>query len=131
MNRSCFSPRSRRPQGGAPTTASAIQLADSIAAHVERNVGPIDFTFTLHEMEDHPVRVDVHHVPPADHRPFHTLVTSGMSRVELFMLLPPGFSLSAPSIEEGRWSWPLGVVRGLARDPRDESTWLGWGHLVL
>jgi hypothetical protein len=106
-----------------------------VPRHVERRVGRIDFA--LHESQSHLVRIDVHHVPPRNGRPFHTLVTSGMSEramsvpasaphlahAELFLLLPPEWNTSIV--------WPVRLLQQLARYPHERETWLGCGHTVL
>jgi hypothetical protein len=116
-----------------------LRLIEAVGRHVERHVGPIDFVY--HETDSRLVHVDVHHVPPDSRRPFHTLVTSGMSQramnvppggpsyrhAELFALLPRHWRLD---LEDGRWSWPIRELRDLARYPHQESTWLGCGHTV-
>lgn len=117
-----------------------LRLIEAVSRHVERHVGPIDLVF--HETDSRLVHVDVHHVPPAEGRPYHTLVTSGMSQramtvppgaaryrhAELFTLLPRHWRVDL--LEDGRWSWPVRELRDLARHPHQQSTWLGCGHTV-
>jgi hypothetical protein len=111
-----------------------IQVIEAVTRHVERHVGPIDFV--LHESRSPLVHIDVHHVSPDDDRPFHTLVTSGMSQRamtvpagsedvaygELFLLLPPEWDVSI--------AWPIRLLRELARYPHEWGTWLGCGHTI-
>src|SRR5512145_2313969 len=54
-----------------------VPVIEAVVRHIERHVGPIDFV--LHEKRSHLVHIDIHHVPPAPGRRFHTLLTSGMS----------------------------------------------------
>ena len=110
-----------------PAVCGDPALIEGVSCHVERFVGPIDFVF--HETDSEIVHVDVHHVPPAEERPFHTLVTSGMAELpmsvpgipeareygELFLLLPPEWRLSPDNLGEGKWSWPVHSLRELAR----------------
>jgi Suppressor of fused protein (SUFU) len=112
-----------------------IQVIEAVTGHVERYVGSIDFV--LHESRSHLVHVDVHHVAPGGrNRPFHTLVTIGMSQramtvpagaesfayAELFLLLPPEWDVSV--------AWPIRLLRQLARYPHEQGTWLGCGHTI-
>ena len=111
-----------------------IQVIEAVTRHIERHVGPVDFV--LHESRSHLVHIDVHHVPPGAGRPFHALVTSGMSQRamtvpagaedfaygELFLLLPPEWDVSA--------AWPIRLLRELARYPHERDTWLGCGHTI-
>ena len=77
------------------------KLIRAVARHIERHIGPVHFVF--HEATPRLVHIDIHHVAPTEERPFHTLVTSGMSErrmrvpgekrnhafAELFLRLPP------------------------------------------
>jgi len=111
-----------------------IQAIEAVTRHIERHAGPIDFV--LHESRSHLVHIDVHHVAPDGDRPFHTLVTNGMSQRamsvpagaeelaygELFLLLPPEWDLSI--------AWPIRLLRELARYPHERDTCLGCGHTI-
>ena len=50
---------------------------DRIARHIERCLGPVESVF--HELISDQVHLDVHWVKPTRGRPYHFLVTSGMS----------------------------------------------------
>jgi hypothetical protein len=111
-----------------------LSVIEAVVGHIERHVGPIGFV--LHERRSHLVHIDVHHVAPGGGRPFHTLVTSGMSQrpmtvppgsedfahAELFLVLPPDWDVSVV--------WPIDLLRQLARYPHEWETWLGCGHTV-
>lgn len=115
---------------------------DAVVRHVERHVGPIDFT--LHELGTARLPVAVHHVAPAPGRPFHALVTSGMSALpmtvprgyeglrhaELFLLIPPGWRFDGGALGDRRWSWPVATLRELARLPHEHGSWVGCGHAI-
>jgi hypothetical protein len=80
------------------------------------------------------------HKPDAS-RPFHVLVTSGMSATpmttragadvakfaELIVLLPESWPVGE---SDERFYWPIRWLKMLARLPYDFSTWLGMGHTV-
>lgn len=127
---------------------------EAVTGHIERHVGRI--SGTLHEKISDKVHIDVHLVPPGEDRPFHTLVTSGMSDrpmltpkeasledappyAELCILLPPDWPLPGPdspqSSGEDLFSdenvyWPIRWLKLLARLPQEFHTWLGFGHTV-
>jgi hypothetical protein len=125
-----------------PVACGDPVLIDGVSRHVERYVGPIDFVF--HETDSGIVHVDVHHVPPDEGRPFHTLVTTGMAELpmnvpgipgvevcgELFVLLPPEWRVSPEPLLATRWSWPVRCLRELARYPHEEGALLDWGDTV-
>ena len=111
------------------------QLIEDVSAHVERHLGPIGTV--NHEIVSVDVHVDLLHVPPADGRPCHTLVTCGMSekpmpaprpaleRAELLMAFPPSWDP-----EDEASAWPMGILRFLAHLPHEYATWLGAGHTI-
>ena len=107
-----------------------------IRSHVERHIGRIDRVFA--GVPDQGT-ADVLHVRPVNSRPYHTLVTAGMSavampvpadvnaphRLELMMTLPEGWN---PSDEASHW--PTRLLQSLSKLPRERGGWLGWGHTV-
>jgi len=115
---------------------------EAITDHIEKHVGPVAQVF--HEQLSPIVHVDVHHVAPSPRRPFHTLVTSGMSerpmtvpkgaelcrRAELFLLLRPEWQVSMEAFKDENNYWPMRLLKDLARLPHEHQTWLGPGHTV-
>jgi hypothetical protein len=104
-----------------------------IRSHVERHIGRIDRVFAGDPAEG---TADVLHVRPVNSRPYHTLVTAGMSRtemqvppdanaphrLELMMTLPEGWNPSE--------AWPTRLLQSLSKLPREREAWLGWGDTV-
>jgi hypothetical protein len=115
---------------------------ERITEHIERCCGPVDGV--MHELVSDLVHIDVHSVKPTAERPYHTLVTSGMSDrpmnapeqasdckfAELMLCLPPDWPLDEKSWEEPRWYWPVYLLKMLARFPHEYQTWLWWGHTM-
>lgn len=127
----------------APTPAGGDEeTIESISEHIQRHVGPIETVF--HEIYSETVHVDVHWVKPDSHRPFHTLITSGMCDLamnappgtenqqyaELVALLPPHWRLSKPDLQNEVWYWPIRWLKILARFPHEYNTWLWMKHSV-
>lgn len=127
-----------------PAGGGCSETIDAVDRHVERFVGPVQTVF--HEIISDLVHVDVHVVPAAPDRPFHALVTSGMSdrpmhvpeelrgRVpefaELMILLPPSWPIDQASWADERHYWPVRQLKILARLPHEYETWLGMWHSV-
>jgi hypothetical protein len=115
---------------------------DAISRHIERHLGPVVSVF--HELVSDAVHLDVHWVRPSPARPYHFLVTSGMSdrpmnipagldaprRIELMMTLPERWAVGDAAFENESWYWPLRQLKTLARFPHKYDTWLGEGHSV-
>lgn len=112
----------------------------NIRAHIERYIGPIAHVFS----DASATGIDVQHVAPVETRPFHTLVTCGMSarpmpvpvdvdaprRIELMMTLPERWQIDAASTANAEISWPITLLRSLAHAPHERQSWLGWGHTI-
>jgi hypothetical protein len=124
-----------------PRDVDAASWSQQLRAHVERHIGHIDRIVCSARAAD-PAKVEVHHVAPIDSRPYHTLITVGMSsalmavppgtdaprRIELMMTLPEQWNLDvAPDAQS---LWPARLLQSLSRVPREHHSWLGWGHTV-
>ncbi|MGW4369300.1 suppressor of fused domain protein [Nocardia takedensis] len=111
-----------------------MEHADVIEDHVEQHFGPIEFV--LHEIGTLD-RIDVLVVGPTARRPYRTLVTEGMSRhpmhvpegvspyAELMIALPETWLL-----DQDNESWPVHLLKNMARFPHRHGTWLGQWHMV-
>lgn len=131
-------PRSR----GFELAVGEEELIEAIDRHIAAHIGSVESVF--HEIISDLVHVDVHWVKPDVHRPWHTLITSGMSEkpmsapedaedcafAELLVRLPPNWKLSKEAFEDERWYWPLRCLKLLARLPHEYETWLWEGHTV-
>jgi hypothetical protein len=121
-----------------------IRYLREIKAHIEGHFGK-DY-FVLHEKKSSTVHVDVHVVVPNAERPFFTLLTSGMSDLdmtipegleefalaELCLCLPEDWPLSMTNFgwREPKYFWPIGILQQAAKYPHIHHTWLGSGHSV-
>ena len=107
--------------------------SQQIRSHVERHIGRIDRVFAGTPAQG---TADVLHVQPVNSRPYHTLITAGMSsvamqvppdvtapqRLELMMTLPEGWKAGD--------DWATHLLQSLSKLPRERKGWLGWGHTV-
>ncbi|HKN76843.1 MAG TPA: suppressor of fused domain protein [Candidatus Acidoferrum sp.] len=121
-----------------------IRYLDEIDAHITRRFGKN--SFVLHEEKSSTVHVDIHVVMPSPDRPFYTLLTSGMSDLdmtvpegaeglalaEVCLCLPEYWPLNMTNFgwREPNYFWPIGILKQAARYPHVCQTWLGWGHSV-
>jgi Suppressor of fused protein (SUFU) len=121
-----------------------IRYLREITAHIEEHFGK--GCFVLHEKKSATVHIDVHVVTPNPERPFFTLLTSGMSDLdmtvpegaedlalaEVCLCLPDYWPLSMTNLgwREPKYSWPLAMLHEAARYPHRNHTWLGWRHSV-
>lgn len=120
----------------------------AIERHIDGSLGKYDIVWHL-EVSD-TAHIDVVPVPPAQDRPYWTLITVGMSyrpmtlpdslkgqeaelgRAELAMLLPADWFGPGPNkaaLANEKMAYPIAVLRRLARFPHERKSWLGPGHL--
>jgi hypothetical protein len=121
-----------------------IRSLSSITNHIEKYFGT-DF-FVLHEEKSSTVHVDIHLVPPTTIRPHFTLLTSGMSDLdmsvpkgledlalaEVCLCLPGEWPLAMDDFgwREPRNFWPVATLKNAAKYPRIYQTWLSWEQTV-
>ncbi len=113
-----------------------------ISNHIQEHIGDIGGVF--HELVSDLVHIDIHCVGPSEDRPFHTLVTSGMSDrpmncppeekdcrfAELMICLPPEWPLTQSALTSEENYWPVRWLKRLARFPHEYNTWLYFGHTI-
>lgn len=114
---------------------------DVVENHIQEHFG--DFPTVFHEIVSPDIHCDVYVISPTEENNFYTLCTVGMGahimslpddldsaefgRAELFITLPPEWKVGD---DENQWFWPVGLIKGLARLPINNDTWLGWGHTI-
>ena len=130
------------PTGGDPLAFGDPANIEAISNHIQAHVGPVEMVF--HELISPVVHVDVHHVEPQRKRPWHTLVTSGMSDrpmhvpegaegfayAELVACLPPDWPMEQKAWADENHYWPIRWLKILARFPHEYESWLGYGHSI-
>jgi hypothetical protein len=120
-----------------PAAQPAPAWRQALDRHCERFLGACP---TLaHELVSDVAHLDLHPHQPADHRPWITLRTGGVSEiatrpphemvayrhVELLTYLPPTWDLS----HRDGW-WPGRMLKQIGRHVHLEETWLGPGHTL-
>ncbi len=120
-----------------------IKIIEAVDTHIERYIGKI--AFVLDEIDSDLVHVDVYVVAATPDRPYHCLVTSGMSEkampvpngaldgkfAELVIGLPSDWPLTMEAWKDETNWWPFRLLKGLARYPHENKTWLYEGHSIL
>lgn len=128
---------------------SEEEYINAVGAHVVQHVGPLVNVF--HEVAADIVHVDILVVGARDERPYHTLVTCGMSErpmrvpiedpedlglvpefrfAELMICLPADWPLEPEVFRDESNYWPIRWLKRLARLPHQHGSWLGLGHTV-
>ncbi len=115
---------------------------EEVEAHVEKYIGKIETVY--HEIVSDLVHLDVLFVPSSGNRPYHVLVTSGVSdepmqvpegmdqwrRAELMMALPGDWPLDQESFKNEANYWPVRWLKLVGKLPHEYQSWIGWGHTI-
>ena len=114
-----------------------------IVAHLEAHIGPITATF---RREDSDSPIDLLWIQPGEDRPYHTLVTLGLSdqpmdvpddvinksaaeRAELMVMLPPEWNIQPANLGSDSGYWPIAWLTTIADFARAPDSWLGTGYV--
>ena len=128
-----------RAAEAAVTSRLTPAARDALMAHVAEFVGPVAGVLRVPAPDG---AIDLLHVPPTAHKPYHVFVTSGLSAApmavpeddpspkwaELLLSLPPDWPLTPEALAEPRARWPLALLAQLAHFPHARGGWLGAGH---
>jgi Suppressor of fused protein (SUFU) len=131
-------------EGGEPGGISPGDpiLIEQFGAHCDLHFG--ESHEALHEIVSPLIHVDVHTIPASPRHKHVTMYTTGMAErpmsvpdyaadrryAELMVRLPPRWPLDWKSLRAPEFFWPVRTLKGLARYPHDEKTWLAEGHTV-
>lgn len=112
-----------------------MNYRQSIIEHCEAHIGPVEAVWKTQNLEILAVRAN-------EERPFHVLVTCGMSetemptpqehwkRAELCLLLSPNWPLEPEKWPDGVDFWPVAELVRVANVPRQSEAFLGYGHTI-
>jgi hypothetical protein len=115
---------------------------EAIESHLEHHLGKIETVY--HEIVSDSIHLDILFIPANDRKPFHTLVTCGVSAkpmhvpeekkdfrfVELMINLPQDWRIDEESFKHESNYWPLRWLKKVGRLPHEFNTWIGWGHTI-
>ncbi len=96
----------------------------------------------LNEIESEIIHKDIYFIKATEDRPFHILLSCGMSALpmnvpkdiasspyaEVMMLLPKEWNLAYESFKDEQNYWPMRIMKELMALPHPNRTWLGFGH---
>src|SRR5262249_25694304 len=88
------------------------------------------------------VHIDLHIIPASTDRPYHVIITTGMSDrpmitkdgashyCELLLALPPDWPIRKEDFNDEKFWWPFRHLKQTARFPHVVKTLLWYGHTV-
>lgn len=121
-----------------PAAAAHEALLDHVTEHIGTVEGIIDVPTPLGA-------VGVMHVAPTESKPWHALITSGLSSApmtlpedvddvprlaELMVALPPDWPVDGAGLSRPATAWPIRVLASIATFPAQSGSWLGPGHTL-
>lgn len=128
------------PEGDPDLGDESAHDLEILSNHISRWWG--DEPEVFHEIVSEYVHIDLHIVPATTERPYHVVITSGMSDramtakdgtnyyCELLLALPPDWPIRKEDFNDERFWWPFRHLKQTARFPHVFKTCLWYGHTV-
>lgn len=121
------------------TVPNSVDLIDD---HLNEFFSKDDDIVVYHEILSETIHRDVFFIKAREERPYHILLSCGMSALpmsvpeeydaskyaEVMMLLPKEWNLEEASFRDERNFWPIRIIKELMMLPHSNNTWLGYGH---
>ncbi len=118
---------------------NSVELIDS---HLDQFFNEHEDIVVFDEIESEIIHRDVFFVKANEDRPYHILLSCGMSALlmkvptdidssryaEVMILLPKEWNLDYDSFKDERNYWPIRLMKELMMLPHPDETWLGFGH---
>lgn len=117
----------------------SVEIVDN---HLDRFFDEDAEIMVFDEIESEIIHRDIYFIKATENRPFHVLLSCGMSALpmsipedidssefaEVMMLLPKEWNLQYESFSDERNYWPIRIMKELMMLPHSNNTWLGFGH---
>lgn len=130
------------PTGRRALDEESARDLEILGKHIDAWWGEVPEVF--HEIESDYVHIDLHITPATQSRPYHSVVTTGMSdrpmmapdgrddcrHCELVMALPPDWPIEKGEFDDERHWWPFRQLKQTARFPHVHETWLWYSHTI-
>lgn len=118
---------------------NSVEIVDN---HLDQFFDEDEDIVVFHEIESEIIHRDIYFIKANEVRPFHILLSCGMSALpmkvpqdvessefaEVIILLPKEWSLEYESFSDERNYWPIRIMKELMMLPHSDKTWLGFGH---
>ncbi|WP_447767884.1 suppressor of fused domain protein [Sphingobacterium faecium] len=118
---------------------NSVELIDK---HLDQFFDENDDIVVFDEIESDVIHRDVYFVKANEDRPYHILLSCGMSALpmkipedidsspyaEVMILLPKEWNLEYDSFKDERNYWPIRLMKEIMILPHPVETWLGFGH---
>lgn len=118
---------------------NSVEIVDS---HLDDFFDEDEDIVVFDEIESKIIHRDIFFIKATEHRPYHILLSCGMSALpmtvpddidssefaEVMLLLPDSWNLEYESFSDELNYWPIRVMKEIMMLPHANQTWLGYGH---
>ena len=118
---------------------NSVEIVDS---HLDQFFDEDADIVVFDEIKSEIIHRDVFFIKATKERPYHILLSCGMSALpmnvpediessefaEIMILLPKEWNLNSESFSDERNYWPIRIMKELMMLPHPNKTWLGFGH---
>lgn len=118
---------------------NSVEIVDN---HLDQFFADSEDIVVYDEIESEIIHRDIYFIKATEDRPFHILLSCGMSALpmkvpediesselaEVMILLPKEWNLNHESFSDERNYWPIRIMKELMMLPHPNKTWLGFGH---
>jgi hypothetical protein len=129
------------PEGDPNLGEESAKDLEILSNHISRWWGTVSPVY--HEIRSDYVHLDLHIVPACVDRPYHAVITTGMSDrpmkpsaggperyCELLLALPPEWPIQKEKFNEERFWWPFRHLKQTAKFPHAFKTFVWYGHTI-
>ncbi|WP_293312296.1 suppressor of fused domain protein [Pedobacter sp. UBA5917] len=118
---------------------NSVEIVDN---HLDLFFDETEDIVVFDEIESETIHRDIYFIKATEDRPFHILLSCGMSALpmtvpddvasskfaEVMILLPKEWNLEYESFSDEGNYWPIRLMKALMLLPHENKTWLGFGH---
>ncbi len=118
---------------------NSVEVIDN---HLDQFFDESDEINVFDEIKSEIIHRDIYFIEANEDRPFHILLSCGMSALpmnvpenidsseyaEVMFLLPKEWNMNFESFKDERNYWPIRLMKEIMMSPHENNSWFGFGH---
>lgn len=118
---------------------NSVEVIDN---HLDKFFDESDEINVFDEIKSEIIHRDIYFIEANEDRPFHILLSCGMSALplnvpenidsseyaEVMFLLPKEWNMNFESFKDERNYWPIRLMKEIMMSPHENNSWFGFGH---
>lgn len=118
---------------------NSVEVIDN---HLDQFFDESDEINVFDEIKSEIIHRDIYFIEANEDRPFHILLSCGMSALpmnvpenidsseyaEVMFLLPKEWNMNFESFKDERNYWPIRLMKAIMMSPHENNSWFGFGH---